>query len=100
MADKVEFIINIGGTAYKGVAALDKAVGKLNVTSTKTTSLFDRISASAIKMNNIFQLAKSTIGAVTSAFDGYAQANQMQVEAETRHERHDSTASTPSREVP
>lgn len=84
MADKVEFIINIGGTAYKGVVDLDKVVGKLNATSTKTTSLFDRIGASAIKMNSIFQLAKSTIGAVTSAFNGYAQANQMQVEAETR----------------
>ena len=58
MADKVEFIINIGGTAYKGVVDLDKVVGKLNATSTKTTFLFDRIGASAIKMNNIFQLAK------------------------------------------
>jgi hypothetical protein len=66
MADnKIEFIINIGGTAYKGVAALDAAMGKLNVTSSKTLPLFDRMGLAAVKMNNIFQLAKSTIGAVT-----------------------------------
>ena len=32
MADnKIEFIINIGGTAYKGVAALDAVVSSANI---------------------------------------------------------------------
>lgn len=85
--NKVEFIVNIGGTAYKGVATLNAAMGKLNVTSTKTTSLFEKIGVATLRFNNILQFAQSTIGAVTSTFDGFAQANQMQVEAETKLER-------------
>lgn len=82
--NRVDFVINIGGNAYKGTAALDTAMGKLNVTASKTTSLFDRVGVAAIKLNSIFQLTKSVISSVNSAFDSCVQANQAQQEAETK----------------
>ena len=82
--NSVEFKINLNGNAYTGVATLDKALGKLNVDAKSTTSLFDRISASAIKLNNIFQLASSAISMVSGAFDSCIQANQAQQEVETK----------------
>jgi len=82
--NSVEFKINLNGNAYTGVATLDKALGKLNVDAKSTTSLFDRISASAIKLNNIFQLASSAVSTITSAFDSCVQANQAQQEAEAK----------------
>ena len=82
--NSVEFKINLNGNAYTGVATLDKALGKLNVDAKSTMSLFDRISASAIKLNNIFQLASSAVSMVTGAFDSCVQANQAQQEAEAK----------------
>ena len=82
--NSVEFKINLNGNAYTGVATLDKALGKLNVDAKSTMSLFDRISASAIKLNNIFQLASSAVSMVTGAFDSCVEANQAQQEAEAK----------------
>lgn len=82
--NSVEFRINLNGNAYTGVATLDKALGKLNVDAKSTTSLFDKIGASAIKLNNIFQLASSAMSTVTGAFSSCIQANQAQQEAETK----------------
>ena len=82
--NSVEFKINLNGNAYTGVATLDKALGKLNVDAKSTTSLFDRISASAIKLNNIFQLASSAVSMVTGAFSSCVEANQAQQEAEAK----------------
>lgn len=85
MADhQVDFTINIGGNAYKGVATLDAAMGKLNVTSSKTTSLFEKVGVAAVRLNNIFQLASTAVSMVTGAFDSCVEANQAQQEAETK----------------
>ena len=85
MADhQVDFTITIGGNAYKGVATLDAAMGKLNVTSSKTTSLFEKVGVAAVRLNNIFQLASTAVSMVTGAFDSCVQANQAQQEAETK----------------
>jgi len=82
--NRVDFTINIGGNAYKGSAALDAAMGKLNITASKTTPLFDKIGVAAVKLNSIFQLTKSVVGSVTNAFNNCVQANQAQQEAETK----------------
>lgn len=85
MADhKVDFTINIDGNAYKGIATLDAAMGKLNVTSSKTTSLFEKMGVSAVQINNIFLLTTSAINTVTGAFNSCVEANQAQQEAEAK----------------
>lgn len=73
--NKVEFTINIGGNAYDGVATLDAAMGKLNITSTKTTSLFEKVGVYTLRLNNIFQLATSAVSTVANAFAACAQAS-------------------------
>ena len=52
--NKVEFTINIGGNAYTGIAQIDDALGKLNVTAKHTPKLMERINQVAFKLNNIF----------------------------------------------
>ena len=80
----VNFQINIAGNAYSGVATLDTALGNLNVTADKTTSLFDRLGVFSLKLNNILQAAGNVIRTVTSTMRSFEDANRSQAEAETK----------------
>lgn len=62
--NSVEFKINLNGNAYTGIAQLDKAMGKLNVTALSTPKLMERINVAAFKLNNIFMAAKTVIGGI------------------------------------
>ena len=82
--NRVDFTINLDGNAYKGVAQLDKATGKLCTNMSRACTVFDKMGNIAIGLNNIFQLTKSVVGSVTGAFNSCVQANQAQQEAETK----------------
>jgi hypothetical protein len=85
MSDRtVNFQINIGGNAYSGVATLNAAMGNLNVTADKTTSLFDRLGAFTLKLNNIFLSVGTVVRSVTSTMRSFEEANRSQAEAETK----------------
>ena len=64
MSNTVQFTINLDGNAYTGIAQLDKALGKFNVSATSTPKLMERINNAAFKINNIFQAVQNTIGKV------------------------------------
>lgn len=77
----VNFTINLNGTAYTGIAQLDKALGKLNITSKKTESLFDRITNGTFAFNNIFQTAQTLVGRVSGSIEKMIDAgssNELQ----------------------
>lgn len=82
--NSVEFKINLNGNAYTGIAQLDKAMGKLNVTALSTPKLMERINVAAFKLNNIFMAAKTVIGGIDEAFSSCVAANQAQQEAEAK----------------
>lgn len=82
--NSVEFKINLNGNAYTGIAQLDKAMGKLNVTAQSTPKFMERINVAAFKLNNIFMAAKTVIGGIDDAFSSCVAANQAQQEAETK----------------
>lgn len=82
--NNVEILINLGGNVYKQTVALDAAMGKLSRSTGQTVTKFEKISDAAVGLNNIFQLASSTIGRISGAFDSCVQANQAQQEAETK----------------
>ena len=85
MADnKVEFIISLNGNAYKGVADLDAITKKVCSTCDAARNKFAKFGDTMVRLNSIFQLASSTIGRISSAFDSCVQANQAQQEAETK----------------
>lgn len=67
MSNTVQFTINLDGNAYTGIAQLDKALGKFNVSATSTHKLMERINNAAFKINNIFQAVQNTIGKVGNA---------------------------------
>ena len=67
MSNTVQFTINLDGNAYTGIAQLDKALGKFNVSATSTPKLMERINNAAFKINNIFQAVQNTIGKVGNA---------------------------------
>ena len=58
MADhQVDFTINIGGNAYKGVATLDAAMGKLNVTLKWQDIVLNILIAKETVLNAITKIA-------------------------------------------
>lgn len=67
MSNTVQFTINLDGNAYTGIAQLDKALGKFNVSATSTPKLMERINNAAFKINNLFQAGQNTIGKVGNA---------------------------------
>ena len=67
MSNTVQFTIKLDGNAYTGIAQLDKALGKFNVSATSTPKLMERINNAAFKINNIFQAGQNTIGKVGNA---------------------------------
>ena len=67
MSNTVQFTINLDGNAYTGIAQLDKALGKFNVSATSTPKLMERINNAAFKINNIFQAVQNTVGTVVNA---------------------------------
>ncbi|MCQ2313273.1 MAG: tape measure protein [Paludibacteraceae bacterium] len=68
-SETVNFTINLNGTAYSGIAQIDKALGKLNISSAKTEKLFDRLNNSSFKLNNILQASRTVFGAVKQGLD-------------------------------
>lgn len=68
-SNTLQFIINLNGNAYTGIAQIDKALSKVNVNATKTESLMERINTAAFKINNIFGAVQNTIGKVSGAIE-------------------------------
>ena len=60
MANNVlNFTINLGGTAYTGIAQIDRALNSVNANAKKTDTLLGNINNAAFKFNNIFQTAQT-----------------------------------------
>ncbi len=85
MSDRtVNFQINIGGNAYSGVAKLDTALGNLNVTADKTSSMFNKFGDLTLRLNNIFYAVGGVVRSVTGTMRSFEEANRSQAEAETK----------------
>ena len=85
MSDRtVNFQINIGGNAYKATTTLNAAVGTLNATAEKTTSLFAKLGDFSLRLNGIFQTFGNVVHTVTSTMRSFEDANRSQAEAETK----------------
>ncbi len=69
MSETVKFTININGNAYKGIAEVDKAMKKLNVTTQQTLTFFDRMNEISFKFNNISQSIKGMSDNIRSAIE-------------------------------
>lgn len=82
----INFTINLNGTAYTGIAQIDAAMGKLNVTSKKTEKLFDRINNAAFRINNIFQATKTVVGGVLNTMKGFEDAYNVEALANKKLE--------------
>ena len=80
----VNFQINIGGNAYKATTTLNAAVGTLNATAEKTTSLFAKLGDFSLRLNGMFQTVGTVVRSVTSTMRSFEEANRAQAEAETK----------------
>ncbi|MCM1035535.1 MAG: tape measure protein [Paludibacter sp.] len=70
MADKnINFTINLDGNIYKGIAQIDAALNKVNLTGKQTKRVFDRINDAAFAVNNLFQATQNTIGKLYSSLE-------------------------------
>ncbi len=67
MDKTLEFTINLAGNVYTGIASLDSAMKKLNITSNKTTSLFNKIGSKAISLDAMMNIARTAIDKVSGA---------------------------------
>lgn len=67
MDKTLEFTINLAGNVYTGIASLDSAMKKLNITSEHTTSLFNKIGSKAISLDSMMNLARTAIDKVSGA---------------------------------
>ena len=67
MDKTLEFTINLAGNVYTGIASLDSAMKKLNVTSEHTTSLFNKIGSKAISLDSMMNIARTAIDKVSGA---------------------------------
>ena len=63
----LNFTINLGGTAYTGIAQIDKALNNVNVNASKTEKLMDRINNASFKFNNILQTCQVFASKVSGA---------------------------------
>lgn len=81
---RVDFTINIGGNAYRGVADLTDKVEGLNASASKTSTLFSRLSSVAFGLNNIFYAVGSVVRSVAGTMSGLEQASNAQQEATTK----------------
>ena len=63
----LNFTINLGGTAYTGIAQIDKALNNVNVNASKTEKLMDRINNASFKFNNILQTCEVFASKVSGA---------------------------------
>lgn len=80
--ERITFTINIDGNAHTGIGEIDKALGRVNVTSKSTNTLFERLHRASFKLNNIYTAARTVVGGVASAMQRYEQASRAQVVAE------------------
>ncbi len=80
--ERITFTINIDGNAHTGIGEIDKALGRVNVTSKSTNTLFERLNRASFKLNNIYTAARTVVGGVASAMQRYEQASRAQVVAE------------------
>lgn len=79
--NRVDFTINIGGNAYRGVADLTDKVEGLNASASKTSTLFSRLSSVAFGLNNIFYAVGSVVRSVAGTMGSLEQASNAQQEA-------------------
>ena len=80
--ERITFTINIDGNAHTGIGEIDKALGRVNVTSKSTNTLFERLYKASFRLNNIYMAARTVVGGVASAMQRYEQASRAQVVAE------------------
>lgn len=82
MANNVlNFTINLGGTAYTGIAKIDRALNSVNVNAKKTDTLLGNINNAAFKFNNIFQTAQTIVDKVSGSIGKMIEVgstNEMQ----------------------
>lgn len=77
----LNFTVNLNGTAYTGVAQIDRALNSVNVNAKKTEKLFDKITNATFKFNNIFQTAQTLVGKVSGSIEKMIDAgstNELQ----------------------
>lgn len=82
--NRVDFTINIGGNAYRGVADLTDKVEGLNASASKTSTLFSRLSSVAFGLNNIFYAVGSVVRSVAGTMGSLEQASNAQQEATSK----------------
>lgn len=63
----LQFTINLNGTAYTGIAQIDKALNKVKVSASKTSSMIEKVNNAAFKINNIIGGIQNTVGRVSGA---------------------------------
>lgn len=82
MANNVlNFTINLGGTAYTGIAQIDRALNSVNVNANKTDTLLGNINNAAFKFNNILQTAQTIVDKVSGSIGKMIEVgstNEMQ----------------------
>ena len=84
MAQVVQFTINLNGNAVNGIAQIENGLNDLVPAIENSRSKLDSLGGVAFKLNNIFSLASSVIGRVSSSLKTYEAANLAQQEAETK----------------
>lgn len=84
MTQVVQFTINLNGNAVNGIAQIENGLNDLVPAIENSRSKLDSLGGVAFKLNNIFSLASSVIGRVSSSLKTFEAANQAQQEAETK----------------
>lgn len=76
-SNTINFTINLGGTAYTGLAQINRVLNSVNVNAKKTESLFDSIGKKSVGINNILGVAQKVSSAVSKAIDAGSE-NELQ----------------------
>lgn len=80
-SNTINFTINLGGTAYSGIAKLNNAMSTLCTKASRSCELFNNMGNAAINLNNIYQMAQTVIGKVSGSIEKMIDAgseNELQ----------------------
>lgn len=80
-SNTVTFNINIGGTAYSGIAQLNKALNSVNINAEKTESIFTKIGNASIRLQGMMSVCQTLVGKVAGAIGKVVDAgseNELQ----------------------
>ena len=80
----VNVTFNLDGNIYTGIAEIDKAMSKMNVTAKSSLKAFDSINKVAFKVNNILSATRTIVSGVTNTVQKFTAASRVQAEAETK----------------